>query len=70
MGGKDKAIIDVAASQNLKVLLRASFTQHPSLPNSLSIQVIDPVSMGKYGYERISSGLAPVVTRFHGLIPR
>ena len=25
---------------------------------------IDPVSMGKYGYERISSGLAPVVDPF------
>ena len=41
------------------------------VPRGDALVANDPVSMGKYeyGYERISSGLAPVVTPFHGLIP-
>ena len=42
-------------------VLSNTVTSPPAVKGTHDGDVIDPVSMGKYGYERISSGLVPVV---------
>ena len=47
----------------------SAFFERMQVASNVHVTYNEPVSEGKYGYKRISSGLAPFVTRFHGLIP-